>query len=356
MKKYFNGAISQRELATIVRGALGAQLALHNTFIRALYTTAEAAAFVEELGPDWRTKIPKEKPLPLRPTNVPQQQPGRRNNQGFSTQRPVVAHPGGGQQRAPAQPKILWRVKYPALGTGAPRAPERRVTPAPLGSPETPLRVCGSECARFGCRAAASAEQPDGRDHGPAARRAELCRDAQPHAPAMPPHGRRCCLARRRGPAPARAGGARRSPTVPPSLPLVQSSAADVRFLPTCWQAYLKAAVNSCPEGSTPSGGGRSLDGSLAPPPQWRFAADNARPEPEFEPLETESELHDRATHLPSRRTAHAPPQRVNPTRVVRRGCAGACVICAGAGAGASGVSQAGCAGETRRHPAQAAG
>ena len=120
MKKYFNGAISQRELATIVRGALGAQLALHNTFIRALYTTAEAAAFVEELGPDWRTKIPKEKPLPLRPTNVPQQQPVRPNNQRFSTQRPTVAHPGGGQQRAPAQPKILWRVKYPALGTGAP--------------------------------------------------------------------------------------------------------------------------------------------------------------------------------------------------------------------------------------------
>ena len=123
MKKYFNGAISQRELATIVRGALGAQLALHNTFIRALYTTAEAAAFVEELGPDWRTKIPKEKPLPLRPTNVPQQQPVRRSNQGFSTQRPPVAHPGGGQQRAPAQPKILWRVKYPALGTGATSPP-----------------------------------------------------------------------------------------------------------------------------------------------------------------------------------------------------------------------------------------
>ena len=120
MKKYFNGAISQRELATIVRGALGAQLALHNTFIRALYTTAEAAAFVEELGPDWRTKIPKEKPLPLRPTNVPQQQPVRPSNQRFSTQRPTVAHPGGGQQRAPAQPKILWRVKYPALGTDAP--------------------------------------------------------------------------------------------------------------------------------------------------------------------------------------------------------------------------------------------
>ena len=85
----------------------------------------------------------------------------------------------------------------------------------------------------------------------------------------------------------------------PAPLPLLPSRAADVRFLPTCSQAYLKAAVNSCPEGSTPSGGGRSLDGSLAPPPQWRFAADNARPEPEFEPLETESELHDRAAPPP---------------------------------------------------------
>ena len=101
MSQYFSGLLSHRELALIVRSALGPHTAIHNRFIRAIYTTAENQALVEENGPDWYKLT-----LPNKPKPAPQPQPApstghRPNSTNSGEPPPSVVSPSHRARRSP---------------------------------------------------------------------------------------------------------------------------------------------------------------------------------------------------------------------------------------------------------------
>ena len=71
MRKYFHGLLSHRELAIIVRSALGPHTAIHNRFIRAIFTSAEDQAFREEHGAGYANMIKGKQPARDQPRPVP---------------------------------------------------------------------------------------------------------------------------------------------------------------------------------------------------------------------------------------------------------------------------------------------
>ena len=232
MKRYFSGLLSHRELALIVRSALGPHTALHNRFIRAIYTTAEHQALVKEHGPDYAkmvsTKLAKTEPPPQKEQAPKESQrddpkPNKRREQ-----------PGPSPQPAhrPAPPvKTLWSVKYPALGNGPPF-----IQTSLAGGITDRLLDEDSFVAMHN-------------------RMLQLC--------------------------------------LPTAVDAVSPDAAIL--LLHALGAYLKATVSGCPEASMPSMGGRSLLTSHVPPPRpFLHAGGMGDHEPEWEALETESELHDR--------------------------------------------------------------
>jgi hypothetical protein len=86
LRKYFRGLLSQRELALIVRSALGPHTAIHNRFIRAIFTSAEHKALLEEYGPSYikdttKREAPRPPPEPVvqkKTTSAPPLQPAVR--------------------------------------------------------------------------------------------------------------------------------------------------------------------------------------------------------------------------------------------------------------------------------------
>ena len=86
LRKYFRGLLSHRELALIVRSALGPHTAIHNRFIRAIFTSAEHQALLEEFGPGYpREQAKREAPRP-----PPEQQPGQKTTTGAPPSQPMV--------------------------------------------------------------------------------------------------------------------------------------------------------------------------------------------------------------------------------------------------------------------------
>lgn len=74
MRKYFIGLLSHKELAIIVRSALGPHTGIHNRFIRAIFTNAEHKALVEHYGPQY-TKDRKPEPASRQPASTAGQKP-----------------------------------------------------------------------------------------------------------------------------------------------------------------------------------------------------------------------------------------------------------------------------------------
>jgi|EP01043_Picozoa_sp_COSAG02_P002764 hypothetical protein len=87
LRKYFRGLLSHRELALIVRSALGPHTAIHNRFIRAIFTSAEHKALLEEYGPTYI----KDKTKPEGPRPAPQ--PAAQKKTGAPPSQPVVRVP-----------------------------------------------------------------------------------------------------------------------------------------------------------------------------------------------------------------------------------------------------------------------
>ena len=90
LRKYFRGLLSHRELALIVRSALGPHTAIHNRFIRAIFTSAEHQALLEEYGPGYKDKEPAKREAPRPP---PEQQPGQKPITGAPPSQPMVRVP-----------------------------------------------------------------------------------------------------------------------------------------------------------------------------------------------------------------------------------------------------------------------
>jgi hypothetical protein len=128
MSQYFSGLLSHRELALIVRSALGPHTAIHNRFIRAIYTTAENQALVEENGPDWYKLT-----LPNKPKPAPQPQPApstghRPNSTNSGEPPPSVVSPShrARDRHAAALPPGLTKSMWLARVQG-PRTPAKPV-------------------------------------------------------------------------------------------------------------------------------------------------------------------------------------------------------------------------------------